>query len=85
MPIIGIFWIMSMMLPIYMLAMSPQTKSGLDVKSRGPGRMPCMMRAPRRTAVVPDPGIPRVSRETMAPPAAALFADSGAATPSMAP
>ena len=36
-------------------------------------------------AVVPDPGIPSVSNGTKEPPAAALFADSGAATPTIFP
>ena len=43
------------------------------------------MRAPSMTAVVPEPGTPSVSRGTIAPPLAALFAVSGAATPSMTP
>jgi hypothetical protein len=36
-------------------------------------------------AVVPEDGIPSVSNGIIADPAAALLADSGAATPSMAP
>jgi hypothetical protein len=36
-------------------------------------------------AVVAEPGMPSVSIGTMAAVAAALLADSGAATPSMAP
>ena len=38
-----------------------------------------------RIAVVPDPGIPSVNNGIIAPPEAALFADSGAATPAIAP
>src|SRR5262245_39212957 len=36
-------------------------------------------------AVVPDPGIPSASSGTILPPALALFAASGPATPSIAP
>lgn len=37
------------------------------------------------TAAVPDPGMPSVRVGIIAPIEQALFADSGAATPSMAP
>ena len=70
---------------MYMLAMSPQTKSGCWMKSSGPGCRPSMSRAPSMMAVVPLPGIPRHSRWIRDPPAAALLADSGPATPSIAP
>ena len=43
------------------------------------------MSPPSITAVVAEPGMPRVSIGTKAAEEAALFADSGAATPSMAP
>ncbi len=79
------FMMSSMMLPMYMLAMTPQTKSGFFWKSRGPGCRPNIIRAPSMIAVVPEPGMPSVSSGTMAPPVEALLADSGPATPSMAP
>ena len=41
--------------------------------------------APRRIAVVPEPGMPSVSIGTIAPPAAALLAASGAASPRISP
>src|SRR5437667_134923 len=44
-----------MMLPVYMLAMSPQTKSGFSVKRSGPGWSPQMMRPPSMTAAVEEP------------------------------
>ncbi len=43
------------------------------------------MSPPSMTAVVAEPGMPSVSIGTMAPAEAALLADSGPATPSMAP
>ncbi|MNC86401.1 hypothetical protein D3C83_20580 [compost metagenome] len=43
------------------------------------------MKAASRIAVVPEPGMPSVSSGTMAPPVSALFAPSGAATPSGTP
>lgn len=44
-----------------------------------------MMNALMSTAVVPSPGTARASMGMMAPPVTALFADSGAATPSGMP
>ena len=73
------------MFPTYMEAASPQNRSGSSVMRRGPGVTPSPRSAPRRTAVVPLPGTPRVRRGIMAPLAAALFAASGAATPRMSP
>ena len=66
-------------------AIRPQTTSGRLAKSVGPGVMFSVIRTARRTAVVPDPGTPRVSMGTSAPPAAALFPASGAATPFATP
>ncbi len=43
------------------------------------------MNAPIKMAVVPEPGIPSVKRGIMAPPEAALLADSGPATPAIFP
>jgi hypothetical protein len=73
------------MLPMYMLAMTAQTSSAFLSNISGPGRRPNIMRAPRITAVVPEPGTPSESIGTMAPAAAALFDASGPATPSIAP
>ena len=74
-----------MKLPTIMLAISPQATCGLSWNSSGPGVMLNMISAPISTAVVPVPGIPSVSSGIIAPPAAPLFAASGAATPWMAP
>src|ERR1041385_6723387 len=49
-----------MTLPGYMLAISPQTKSGLSLNSMGPGWSPQMMRPPSITAAVGLPGMPSV-------------------------
>jgi hypothetical protein len=70
-------------LPTYIDAASPQNTSGLRSMSRGPGASPSPRSAPSRTAVVPLPGIPRVSSGIMAPVVAALFAASGPATPAL--
>ena len=74
-----------MTLPTYMLAITAQTSSAFLSNISGPGRSPNMIRAPRITAVVPEPGTPSDSIGTMAPAAAALLEASGPATPSMAP
>ena len=66
-------------------AIRPHAKSGLVEKSIGPGLSPHIMRPPRRTAVVPLPGIPRARSGPNAPAAAPLLADSDAARPSIAP
>src|SRR5262245_66359220 len=44
------------MLPIYMLAIRPQTKSFCSVKSSGPGCNPKLSNPPRSTAAVGEPG-----------------------------
>ena len=74
-----------MMLPVYMLAMSPQTKSGFSVKSSGPGWRPQMMRPPSMTAAVGEPGMPSVIIGSIAATPAAWAAVSGATTPSSSP
>ena len=51
----------------------------------GPGLKPHSTSAASKIAVVPLPGMPSVSSGTSAPPVSALFAPSGAATPSIAP
>ena len=70
---------------MYMLAMKPQTISGWSSISRGPGCRPQIMSAPRITAAVGDPGIPRVTSGSSEPTSALDAADSGATTPSSAP
>ena len=55
------------------------------VKSRGPGTMPWMAKAPMNKADVEFPGIPRERSGTMELAVTALFAASGAAIPSGAP
>ncbi len=62
-----------------------QNISGFSDIIRGPGLKPCINNAPRITAVTLSPGIPSVSIGMNAPPTAALFAASGAITPSTAP
>ncbi len=81
----GRFKISRKMFPTYMLAMTPQKISGWSWNSNGPGWMPITKKAPSRTAVVPEPGIPRLSKGTKAPPDAALLDVSGAATPTKEP
>jgi hypothetical protein len=68
-----------------MLSIRPQTRSGRVWNSSGPGWMPYMTKAARMIAVELDPGTPSVKSGTMAPVEAALLADSGPATPSIAP
>ena len=75
----------SMRLPIHMLATMPQKRLGRSVITCGPGWMPWMVSAPIISAITALPGMPSVSigmNEVCAP---ALLADSGPATPSIAP
>ena len=59
-----------MTLPVYMLAMRPQTNSGFSLKSIGPGWSPQMMSPPSMTAAVGEPGMPSVIMGSSdAPPA----------------
>jgi len=74
-----------MMLPMAKLTIRPQNSSGWAVMSIGPGWMPWMMSAPSIRAITASPGMPSDSVGTKAVWAAALLADSGAVTPSMAP
>ena len=72
-------------LPIHIDTMIPQNSAGCSVITDGPGWMPWMIIAPIISAMTGLDGIPSVSigmKEVCAP---ALLADSGAATPSMAP
>ncbi len=84
-PTIGRLRISSTTLPTYMLATKPQNSSGWLWISIGPGRMPCTMIAAIITAVTGLVGMPSAIIGTNAPVAAALLADSGPATPSIAP
>ncbi len=84
-PIRGRFKTSSMTFPIYMEATMPQNTSGCSAMSMGPGRTPWIMRAANSRATVAFIGIPRDSRGMRAPPAAALFAASGPATPAISP
>ena len=77
--------ISSITLAMYCEAISPQTNCGFFSNSSGPGRRPHIIRPPSMIAVVAEPGMPSVSIGTIAPVAAALLADSGPATPSIAP
>ncbi len=84
-PISGRLSTTSMRLPIHMLATRPQNRSGRSVITSGPGWMPWMVRAPSISAITPLAGRPRVSMGMNLHWASALLADSGPATPSMAP
>ena len=66
-------------------AIRPHVNSGSLVNKSGPGFSPHIISPPRSTAPVPLPGIPSASSGANAPAAAALFAASLAAIPSMAP
>ena len=68
-----------------MLAIIPQKSSGFAVMICGPGWMPWMIIAPIISAITGLDGMPSVSSGMKEVCAAALFADSGAATPSIAP
>jgi hypothetical protein len=84
-PTSGMLMISNRMLPMYMELMTPQNSSGSWLTSPGPTGTPWSSSAPRITAMVPFAGMPSVSRGMKDDVAAALFADSGAATPSTAP
>ena len=73
------------MLPRYMLAIRPQTKSFCSTNSSGPGCRPQISRPPSRTAAVGEPGMPRASIGSKALVPAAWAAVSGAITPSISP
>jgi hypothetical protein len=68
-----------------MLAIIPQNKSGRCVMTCGPGVMPWIVMAPTINAMTALEGMPSVSSGMNDVCAPALLADSGAATPSMAP
>ena len=85
MPIIGRLITTSIRLPTHMLATMPQNRSGRLVITSGPGSMPWMIIAPTIKAITAFDGIPSVSIGMNDVCAAALLADSGPATPSIAP
>ena len=84
-PIMGRLRTSSIMLPIHMLATTPQNRSGYLVRTCGPGDMPWICRAPSMSAMAAPAGIPSVNIGMKCVRAAALFAASGPATPSIAP
>ena len=81
----GMFSPSSTTLPMSIETMTPQNSSGWVSMSCGPGVMPWIMSAPKMTAMVVLAGIPRPRSGMNDELAAALFAVSGPATPSMAP
>ena len=85
MPIIGRLMTTSIRLPTHIEAIMPQNRSGFLVMTSGPGWMPWMIMAPTISAMTALDGIPSVSIGMNDVWAAALLADSGAATPSTAP
>ena len=72
-------------LPTYIEAMKPQKSRGSCWISSGPGVTPCTIMAASSSAATGTPGTPSASIGTKAPEVAALFADSGPATPATAP
>ena len=72
-------------LPIYMETITAQKISGRSTINRGPGATFSASNAPSNIAVVPEPGIPSVSKGTNDPVQAALLAASGAANPLIEP
>src|SRR4051795_4201295 len=73
------------MLPRYIEAIRPQTKSLCSTNSSGPGLRPHTIRPPSRIAAVPEPGMPSASMGSSAAVPEACAAVSGANTPSMRP
>ena len=70
---------------MYIELTTPQNSSGSLVDQLGPAVTPWISRAPKITAMVALAGMPSVSSGMNDDVAAALFAVSGAATPSTAP
>ena len=71
--------------PMNRLAISVQTSSASFSNSSGPGWMPNCWNAASITAAIAVVGSPRVSMVARVPADDALAADSGPATPSIAP
>ncbi len=84
-PTSGMFITSRITLPMNSEAIRPQTTSGCCSNSSGPGVMLYSVSAPIITAVVPEPGTPRVSMGISEPQAEALLAASGAARPRRSP
>src|SRR4051812_15957329 len=85
MPINGRFRMISIRLPTHIDAIRPQNNWGLLVITCGPGWMPLIVIAPTISAITALGGMPSVSigmNDVWAP---ALLADSGPATPWIAP
>ncbi len=85
MPISGRLSITSIRFPIHIETMRPQNSAGSSMITFGPGVMPWMMNAPTMSAMTGCAGRPSVSSGMNEVWAAALLADSGPATPSIAP
>ena len=85
MPISGRLMTSSIRLPIHMEATMPQNRSGRLSITAAPGAMPWMIIAPIISAITTLDGMPSVSSGMNEVCAAALLADSGPATPSIAP
>ena len=85
MPTSGRLMMISIRLPIHIDATTPQNRAGCLVITCGPGWMPWIIRAPIISAIRGLVGMPIVSSGMKLVCAPALFAASGAATPSIAP
>ena len=85
MPISGRFRITSIRLPTHIEAIRPQNSCGLLVITCGPGWMLWIVIAPTISAITALGGMPSVSSGMNEVCAPALLADSGPATPRMAP
>ena len=85
MPISGRLSTTSIRLPTHIETMRPQNSAGSSLMTFGPGVMPWMMKAPTISAITGCAGRPSVSSGMKEVWAAALLADSGPATPSIAP
>src|SRR4030042_4383283 len=85
MPTIGRFRTSSIRLATYMLAIRPQNRLGLEVISSGPGEMPWIMNPPSNIAAEEEKGSPSDRSGIICAEHALLLADSGPATPSIAP
>src|SRR5664279_73764 len=85
MPISGRLRMTSIALPTHIDAISPQNRPGLDVITCGPGWMLWIVIAPTIIAITAFSGMPRVSSGMNDVCAPALLADSGPATPWIAP
>jgi len=84
-PTSGRLRISSIRLPTHIEAIRPQNRVGFFVITSGPGWMLWMFMAPTISAITTLEGTPNVSNGMNEVWAPALFADSGPATPSMAP